>query len=203
MRLPAPGPKGLMRVPHDLVQAFCFQLEGQWFLVKGIDAETLAQEGEGAFSPVYVRYAFRRLGTHQPFFPFIAADDRGKLYRDLDVIDWLISYGLLYPRADAEGLLYTGQSDQLFIKELDLGVPLQVFASPAPDAFPGQLITAAIEIVADVPFALAPGGNYLIRLASAIPVLQLNAAVPLARAVPLIPHLAADPHLVEMDSLNS
>lgn len=191
-----------MNVPVEIVQAFCFQLEGQWFLVKGINAEALARLGEGAFSPVYVRYAFRRLGTHQPFFPSVAVDDRGKFHRDVEVVDWLTNYGLLYPRADAEGLLYTGEEEQLFVKELDLGVTMLIFASASAEEFPGKLVTAALEIVADVPFAMAPGGNYLIRVASAIPVLQLNAALPLARAAQLIPQVAADPRYVDMESLN-
>lgn len=190
-------------LPADLVQAFCFQLEGQWFLVKGIDAQTLAQLGEGAFSPVWVRYAFRQLGTHQPFFPTVGIDDRGKLHRDLELIDWLTSYGLLYPRADVDGLLYNGEAWQFVLKELDLGLPMLPFAVTGPDDFPGRLLTAAIELVADVRFAIAPGGNYPIRLASTIPVLQLNNAVPLAKALQLIPQAAADPRLIDLDATNS
>src|SRR5262249_25961980 len=115
--------------------------------------------------------------------------------------DWLSSYGLLYPRADAAGVLYTGEEDQFFVKELDLGVPALVFASPSAEAFPGQLINGAIELVADVPFALAPGGNYTVRLASMISVFQLNSAVPLAKAAQLIPQVVADPRIIDLESI--
>jgi hypothetical protein len=190
-------------IPAELVQAFCFQLEGQWFLVKGIDAQTLARLGEGAFSPVWVRYAFRQLGTYQPFFPTVGVDDRGKLHRDLELVDWLAGQGLLYPRADVDGLLFTGQPEQFVLKELDLGLSMLAFAVTGEADFPGRLLTAAVELVADVRFALAPGGNYPIRLASTIPVLQLNAAVPLAKAIQLIPQVAADPRMVDLDVINS
>jgi hypothetical protein len=192
-----------MSVPAELLQAFYFQLEGQGYLVKGIDAITLTTLGEGAFSPVFVRYAFRQLGTHRSFFPSLTADDRGKFHRDLEVIDWLMSYGLLYPRADVAGQWYDGEEEQLIVKELDLGLPMLLFATASAEDFPGQLITAAVEIVADVTYAIAPGGNYPIRLAASIPVLQLNAAVPLAKAAQLIPQVAADPRLITLESLNS
>src|SRR3990172_153795 len=190
-----------MVVPHDLLLAHCFQLNGQHYLVTGSGAGDLAALGEGAFSPVYVRYSYPLFGSRRPFFPAMAADDRGALYRGLDAIDWLIASGLLFPRSDAAGLWPDGSEDQLFVKELDLAVPPLAYAAAAEAEFPGVRLTAAIEIVEKATFALAPGANFPARLLSAIPAFQLNAAVPFTRATQLIPQAAANPRTIPLDAL--
>jgi hypothetical protein len=188
---------------HETLPARCFHLTGQYYLATGNNAGNLTALGENAFAPACIRYAFPYLGTHRPFFVTLAADDRGKLYRGLDAIDWIAGEGLLYPRSDAAGLWPDGTEGQLFLKELDLAVPLFAFASPSESDFPGARLTAAIELVESAPFVLAPGGNFPARLLSAIPALQLNAAVPFSKTLPLIPLAAATPSVISLDSINN
>lgn len=189
-----------MLPPHDLLPAHCFQLNGQHYLAAGRGAGDLAAMGEGAFSPVCVRYAWPLFGPRRPFFPAMAVDDFGALYRGLDAIDWLIAGGLLFPRSDAAGTWPDGSEDQLFVKELDLAAPPLAYAA-AEAEFPGVRLTAAIDIVEMADFALAPGGNFPARLLSAIPALRLNAAVPFSKAVLLIPQAAANPRAIPLDSV--
>jgi len=190
---------------HELLAVHCLQLDGLHYLVRANNAEQLATfitRGQGAFTPVYSRYAFSQHATLRPFFPAMVADDWGKLSRGLDCIDWLTNFGLLYPRSDVVGLWYDGTEDQFVVKELDLGLNLSVYASATESEFPGQLLTAAIELVESATFVLAPGGNFPARLSSAIPTFQLNAALPFSKTIPLIPQAAANPHVIELDSIN-
>ena len=192
-----------MLPPPDSLSAYALQLDGQYYLARGAGAPALAALGQDAFSPVSIRYAFPHFATRRPFFPALAADDRGRRYRGLEAIDWLSSSGLLFPRADALGVWSDGVEDQLFIKELDLAVPMLSYAAPseAPADFPGHLLAAAIEIVENTTFALAPGGNFPIRLLSAIPALQLNAASLNSRTARLIPQVAANPRTLSFADL--
>lgn len=190
-----------MVVPHELLPAHCFQLSGRYYLAAGSGAGDLAALGAGAFTPTCIRYAYPRFETRRPFFPAMAADDRGDLYRGLDAIDWLADQGLLFPRADVAGMWPDGSEDQLFVKELDLAVPMLAYAAASLAALPGQRLTAAIEIVENTTFALAPGGNFPARLLSAIPAFQLNAALLDSRAARLIPQAVANPRTIPLADL--
>jgi len=188
-----------MTIPFEVVQAHSVQVEGRTYIVHGSGAEAFIASGQGAFAPVYLRYAFPRFGTLRPFFVTMAADDRGRLYRGFEAIDWIASSGILYPRSDAAGVGADGQADQFPLKELDLGVTMQAFASPGESEFPGHQLYAALEFVNDPAFALAPGGNFPARLLTSIPAFQVNAALPPTQLAQLIPPVAASPRTVGLD----
>jgi hypothetical protein len=194
-----------MLVPVERIETSYFvELDRLHYLVRSQSAEHLrnfVQTGQGAYAPVYLRYAFLQYGTLRPFFPAMVADDWGKLWRGLECIDWLASNGLLYPRSDVSGLWYDGSDDQFVIKELDLALSYSIYASTSESDFPGQLISAALEIVESAAFGLAPGGNFPARLSSAIPTFQLNAALPFSKTVPLLPQAIASPHVIDLDSI--
>jgi hypothetical protein len=166
-----------IQTPHERLDAYSVQLDLGRVLVTGAQAAGLAGVGQGAFSPVVLRYACPRFETRQPFFPALAADDWGNRFQGLEAIDWLAAYGLRYPRADVVGIWSDGSQDQLFVKELDLAIPMSVYAavSSSPADFPGQPLRAAVEVVAAGDFVVAPGGNLPARLSSALPVFQLQA----------------------------
>lgn len=188
-----------MSVPFEIVQANCVQVDGLTYLVHGPGAEAFLAIGQGAFTPTYLRYAFPYYGTLRPFFVTIAADDRGKFYRGFEAIDWIANSGLLFPRSDAEGIYADGSEDQFPLKELDLGVSLQVYASRSEAEFPGNQLYVALEFVNEATFALAPGGYFPVRLLSAIPAFQVNAAIPITQLIPLIPQVAASPRTIGLD----
>lgn len=194
-----------MLAPFEVLPAHCFQREGETYLASGAGAEGLAAAGSATsgpapYTPVYVRYAFPRLGTRRPFFPALAADDRGRLYRGLEAVDWLASYGLLYPRADAEGVWSDGPADRLFVKELDLAVPVLLYAAAGPEDFPGRPVAAAVELITGLPYALALGGNYNSRVSAAVPVFQLHAGLAPDRALTLIRTAVREPRPFDLDS---
>lgn len=158
---------------HEEFPFHAFQLNGLNYLARGDGAADLAALTESHFTPVFVRYAFSQFNTLRPFFPTMAADDRGSLYRGLDAFDWITESGLLFPRSDAMGLWSDGSEDQLFLKELDLAVPPLIFVSPSVDRF-GDRLAAAVEIVGDAVFAIAPGGGFPNRIAASVPTFQMH-----------------------------
>jgi hypothetical protein len=192
-----------MSVPYEVIHAYALLIDGHYYLGIGHRAGELAASDLGSFRSAGVRYAFPRWGTLRPFFVTMAADDRGKLYKGLEAIDWISNNGLLFPRADAAGQWADGSEDQFVMKELDLAIPVQVFASASETDFPGLQVHAALEFVADVPFVAAPGGNFPARIQAAIPVFQVNAALTLPQLEKLMPKITSDPRVVSMDELET
>jgi len=160
--------------PHQEFPFHFFHLNGLNYLARGDGAADLAALTESGFTPVFARYAFSQFNTLRPFFPKMAADDRGSLYRGLDAFDWIAESGMLFPRSDVMGVWSDGEEDQLFLKELDLAMPPLIFISPSADQFPGDQLAAAVEIVSDAAFAIAPGGGFPNRIASSVPTFQLR-----------------------------
>jgi hypothetical protein len=191
-----------MSVPYETLHAYALLIDGHYYLGIGHRAGELAAHDLGSFWSAGVRYAFPRWGTLRPFFVSMAADDRGKLYKGLEAIDWISNNGLLFPRADAAGQWADGHEDQFVMKELDLGIPVLVFASASETDFPGLQVHAALEFVTDVPFAAAPGGNFPARVQAAIPAFQMNAVLTLPQLEKLMPKITSDPHLVGMDEID-
>ncbi|MEK7323902.1 MAG: hypothetical protein AAB217_01440 [Chloroflexota bacterium] len=193
-----------MLPPHETFSYYCLSLGTLTFVVSGDGAGHLAGLAARSFSPVVVRYAYPRFETRAPFFPFMAADDVGTLYRGLDALDWMAQGGLLYPRSDAMGLQADGSEDQLFLKELDLAVPPIPFvaATPGEDGFPGSPLAAAVEIVAQSDWAITPGGNFPARLAACVPTFQLHADLIGLTAFDLIPHVLANPRPISLEALD-
>lgn len=190
--------------PYERLDAHCFELDAYYYLASGIGAAHLASLGRSSFSPVVLRYAYPRFETRRPFFPFMAADDWGNLYRGFDAVDWLISNGLMYPRADVAGLWLDGAQDQVFVKELDLAVPMTVYAAASGEMseFPGQAVRAVVEVVSHVDFAIAPGANIPARLAAALPAFQIHTGVLGPKTFALLTAVLRDPRLVRFDEID-
>lgn len=159
--------------PHEEFPFHFFRLNGLNYLARGEGAADLAALTDSHFTPVFVRYAFLQFNTLRPFFPTMAADDRGGLYRGLDAFDWIAESGMLFPRSDAMGVWSDGSEDQLFLKELDLAVSPMIYISSSADRF-GDRLAAAVEIVSDAAFAIAPGGGFPSRIAASVPTFQMN-----------------------------
>ena len=131
----------------------------------------------------------------------MAADDRGSLYRGLDAFDWIAESGLLFPRSDAMGLWSDGSEDQLFLKELDLAVPPLIYISPSADRF-GDRLAAAVEIVSDAAFAIAPAGGFPNRIAASVPTFQMHRELIGILALQLLPQAIAHPRTITFDHID-
>lgn len=187
---------------HEEFPFHFFQLNGLNYLARGDGATDLAALTESHFTPVFARYAFLQFNTLRPFFPTMAADDRGSLYRGLDAFDWIAESGLLFPRSDAMGLWSDGSEDQLFLKELDLALPPLIFISPSVDHFPGDRLAAAVEIVSDAAFAIAPGGGFPNRIAASVPTFQMHRELIGIIALQLLPQVVTHPRTITFDHID-
>ena len=188
--------------PHEEFPFHFFHLNGLNYLARGDGAADLAALTESHFTPVFARYAFLQFNSLRPFFPTMAADDRGTLYRGLDAFDWITQSGLLFPRSDVMGVLSDGSEDQLFLKELDLAVPPLIFISPSADQFPGDRLAAAVEIVSYAAFAITPAGGFPNRIAASVPTFQMHRDLIGVVALQLLPQIARRPTTITFDQLD-
>ena len=99
-------------------------------------------------APISVAYAFVLQSSGNLLFPYLAMDDRGALYKDLEAVDWIARRGQLFPRSDVHGTLDDGSTLELMLRDLDLAVPLKVFA-PQKDEFPGFALRGVIGLGID------------------------------------------------------
>lgn len=191
-----------MLAPHEEFPFHAFQLNGLNYLARGGRAADLAALTDSHFAPVFVRYAFSQFNTLRPFFPTLAADDRGGLYRGLDAFDWIAESGMLFPRSDVMGLWSNGEEDQFFLKEFDLALTPLIFVSPSADQFPGGRLAAAVEIVSDAAFAFAPGGGFPNRIAASVPTFQIHRDLIGVTALQLLPQIITHPRAITFDHID-
>lgn len=192
-----------MLPPHEVFPFYGFEVGGRLFSASGGGAADLAALGQGSFTPIYVRYAFPRADNYEPFFPVMTADDLGGIYREFDALDWLAESGLRFPRSDVIGLRPDGAKDQLFVKELDLAASAKVFVTAASAEFPGRPLAAAVQVVADSEYAIAPGGDFPARLSAFIPTFQMHARAVGPRALKLLHAALRRPESIRLGHLDS
>lgn len=97
-------------------------------------------------APLWVRYGVRLLGKpHLSIVPGLVAIDYGELLTGDEAWDFLVRHSNLYPRAEVFGFRDDGRDDMLYVKQLDLALPMQVLVytdpqSSTPAARPSALI---------------------------------------------------------------
>lgn len=123
-------------------------------LVYGPDAEALGAPLFGP--PVHLRPGYWLLARQDYLLPTAIIDDYGQRFDAPECYEWIEARGDAFPRADAIGILPSGEKCSVFMKEVDLA-EMAVFASPANAAHPIVRVDLAIEARA-VPdgFALTP-----------------------------------------------
>jgi hypothetical protein len=137
-------------------------------LVYGPDAQAFGLPLFGP--PVYVRPGYRLWDGRRYLLPIEAIDDIGQRFKGQEATTWIEERGDSFPRADAIGVLTTGEPLSLFVKELDLAA-LALFASTRPDSAPVRL-----DLILE---ALAVPDGYALS-----PVAPPASLAPFARAVP-------------------
>lgn len=82
---------------------------------------------------VYLRYAFRLLGTRASVFPGTILDDWGAEISGIKVYRWIRENGDAFPRAEIFGKNIDGVAEQYFIRELDLTMKIRCYAYASRD----------------------------------------------------------------------
>jgi hypothetical protein len=89
-------------------------------LVYGPDAEALGAPLFGP--PVYLRPGYWSLRHNDYLLPTEVIDDIGQRFDAPECYEWIEARGDAFPRADAIGVLASGEKQSVFMKELDLAV---------------------------------------------------------------------------------
>lgn len=99
-----------------------------------------------------IRYAVRLLGKpHIAIIPGLIAIDYGTMLTGEEAWQFLYHRSNLYPRAEVFGFRNDGRDDMMYVKHLDLSLPVQVLAfANETDSLPIASPTAAI-LSDDVP----------------------------------------------------
>lgn len=99
---------------------------------------------EGVFT---VRYAVRMLGKpHIAIVPGLVAIDYGTMLTGEEAWEFVMKRSNLYPRAEVFGWRNDGREDMLYVKQLDLALPVQVLVYPNDAAF--QPIASPTRLIA-------------------------------------------------------
>lgn len=140
-------------------------------LVYGPEAEAL---GEPLFGPpLNLRPGYRLFAEPDYLLPTEVIDDIGQHFFAPECYEWIEQRGDLFPRADAIGILPSGEKRGLFMKEVDLA-EMAAFAGPVGEARPIVRVDLAIEARAEPDgLALAPIEFPINLLARALPCYRL------------------------------
>lgn len=105
-----------------------------------------AADLEDSAVSLWVRYGVRLLGKpHLSIVPGLVAIDYGELLTGDEAWDFLVRHSNLYPRAEVFGFRDDGRDDMLYVKQLDLALPMQVLVYTNPqDSTPAARPTALI-----------------------------------------------------------
>jgi len=163
--------------------------QGYHLLVYGPEAEAL---GETLFGPpAYLRPGYRLFTENSYLVLTEVIDDIGQHFFAPECYEWIEQRGDQFPRADAIGVLPSGERRSVFMKELDL-VDMAVFASPMNEARPIVRVDLAIEARAMADgYALIPAPFPVELLARALPCYRLAPGVFGAVGAAILNHLLA------------
>jgi hypothetical protein len=140
-------------------------------LVYGPDADAL---GPALFGPpVHLRPGYWSLPHNDYLLPTETIDDFGQRFPAPECYEWIEARGDAFPRADAIGILRSGQQASAFMKELDLAV-MAAFAAPSSQSTAFTRLDLALQAL-PVPdgYALTPIPPPLPLLARALPAYRL------------------------------
>ena len=169
-------------------------LRNHHLLVYGPEAEALGAPLFGP--PVYLRPGYRFVTRNEYLLPTEVIDDIGQHFLAPDCYAWIEMRGDAFPRADAIGMLPSGEKMGVFMKELDLAV-MAVFVVARPGGGSPIRVDLAIEALA------TPDGYAVTPIPCAAPLELFARALPCYRLAPgvfgavgaaIINQLLANPH---------
>jgi hypothetical protein len=83
--------------------------------------------------PITLRYGIPHLiPPGETLIPGLLAGERGGFMTGREAWDYMQARFQMFPRADVVGIKPDGRAVQVFLRELDLGAPVQVYAYPDP-----------------------------------------------------------------------
>ena len=119
------------------------RIQGQIFQKGAQVALLLAEAGPDLF----LRFAYLRRGSEQPFWPALLLDDWGSEIRKLALYRWVAEFGDQFPRAELFGFDQNGMEAQCFLRDLEfhLALPLHVVAERQAPVTAGMQLTELVR----------------------------------------------------------
>ena len=109
-------------------------LPGGTALVVGMPPSALAGYMPRIKGSLTVRFALPLLTpATSAVIPGLFASEKGAFLVGREAWDYIQGNFMMHPRADVVGITPDGSPIQIFLREIDLGAPVQVFASDTPD----------------------------------------------------------------------
>ena len=146
-------------------------------LVYGPDADALGTPLFGP--PVSLRPGYWLLTRQDYLLPTATIDDIGQRFDAPECYEWIEARGDAFPRADAIGILPSGEKQSVFMKELDLAV-MAAFASPVGKVANLSYVRVDLAIEARA----VPDGYALAPIPLPPPIQLLSRALPSYRLAP-------------------
>lgn len=118
-------------------------------LVDGDRAAILLNDptSEESLEQVYLAYALITLGPGNQILPVSLLDDWGNEIKKLELYRWIREYGMRFPRAEVFGFSPTGESEQYFLRDLELIASHPVYAFvEADDSIKSGVLLQAVLI---------------------------------------------------------
>jgi len=153
-------------------------------LVYGPDADALGTPLFGP--PVSLRPGYWLLARQDYLLPTATIDDIGQRFDAPECYAWIEARGDAFPRADAIGILPSGEKQSVFMKELDLAV-IAAFAAPVGQAasLPGQVGNLSyVRVDLAIEARAVPDGYALAPIPLPSPIQLLSRALPSYRLAP-------------------
>jgi hypothetical protein len=146
-------------------------------LVFGPDADALGTPLFGP--PVYLHPGYWLLTRQDYLLPTATIDDIGQRFDAPECYEWIEARGDAFPRADAIGILPSGEKQSVFMKELDLAV-MAAFASPV-----GKVANLShVRVDLAIEARAVPDGYALAPIPLPPPIQLLSRALPSYRLAP-------------------
>jgi hypothetical protein len=173
-------------MPYEFT-GFILSFNQRHLLAYGPDADALGTPLFGP--PVYLHPGYWLLTRQDYLLPTATIDDIGQRFDAPECYEWIEARGDAFPRADAVGVLPSGEKQSVFLKELDLAV-MAAFATPAGHAPAGNPSTAlragmpCIRVDLAIEARAVPDGYALTPIPLPSPIQLLSRALPSYRLAP-------------------
>src|SRR5258708_3944178 len=127
---------------HDSVEGTVYELPGGMLIAIGTPPASLAEVPPMLSGSLVVRYGLSLLSPPgEIIVPGLFAAEKGGMLVGREAWDYLQNNFQVHPRADVVGVRFDGKPVQVYVRELDFGVPVHVLiyeneqaSSPAGEA---------------------------------------------------------------------
>ncbi len=119
----------------DTVDGAVYRLPGGVALVVGVVPDALKSQTPILKGSLTIRYGLAFLmPSTDALVPGLFAAEKGGMLVGREAWDYIQQHFQMHPRADILGLRMNGQPAQVFLRELDFGVPVRVLVYDGPAA---------------------------------------------------------------------